>query len=270
MKPPNYQRLTIGSDPQIAAERCGSGEAIVFMHGIGGNRENWRHQFEAFSSHYSPVIFDFRGYGDSGKIDGDFNLFDLMEDTKRVMDALGIGMAHIVGLSMGGLIAQAFYKYNKRRVLSLTLAGCRPGSSPVPEDALSFSQDRLRPLMDGGTTEALADSLLPRLLGPAVTAEASAAIRDSLLRLHVSSYKAIMAARTEMPAFLDPATIHVPTQVVAGSHDKVAPVTQMQALAAMIPGCRYKVFDGTGHLINIERSDEFNAVLLDFLRSTSN
>lgn len=230
----------IHPSPLLSAERCGSGEAVVFLHGIGGNKENWRGQFNALSRHYSPVIFDFRGYGDSGKITGEFDLFDFVDDTRRVLDALDIDKAHIVGLSMGGLVAQAFYKRHRERILSLCLAACRPGSAPVPDDAPAFSQDRLRPLADAGTTEALADTLLPRLLGPTPTAEASRAIRDSLLRLHIPSYQTIVAARTAMTPFLDPAAIDVPTQVLAGSHDRVAPPEQMQALAAAIPAADTK------------------------------
>ncbi len=255
--------------PLLAAERCGSGEAVVFLHGIGGNRENWRSQFDALARDYSPVIFDFRGYGDSDKINGDFDLFDFIDDTRRIMDAFEIDKAHIVGLSMGGLVAQAFYKRHKQRVRSLCLAACRPGSAPVPEDAQGFNRERLRPLANDGTTEALADSLLPRLLGPCVTPEASHAIRDSLLRLHIPSYQTIVAARTAMRPFLDPATIDVPTLVVAGGADRVAPPNQMQALAAAIPGSRYTLFDEAGHLLNIERSDDFNAALIQFLQWVS-
>lgn len=252
--------------PRLAVDVRGSGEPLVFLHGIGGNRRNWTAQLTALSDRYRCVAFDFRGYGDSEDVDGDLDFFDFVEDTRHVLDELQIGRCHLFGLSMGGLVAQAFYAKHPERVLSLGLIGCRPGSSPVFEDRQQFEQERSKPL-ETGDASALADSLLPRLLGPSVTPEARASIRDSLERLRPHSYRKVLPARLSIAPFLALEAIAVPTLVVAGTHDRVAPQQQMEAMAAAISGSVLEVMPQAGHLMNIEQPERFNNLVRTFLMS---
>ncbi len=238
----------------------------MFLHGIGGNRRNWAAQMEAFSGRHRCVAFDFRGYGDSEDVDGELNFFDFVEDTRRVLDELNIDRCHLFGLSMGGLVAQAFYADAPERVLSLGLIGCRPGSAPVFEDRQQFEQERSKPL-ETGNASMLADSLLPRLLGPSVTPEARASIRDSLESLRPHSYRKVLPARLAIAPFLALEDIAVPTLVVAGTHDRVAPQQQMEAMAAAISGSVLEIMPQAGHLMNIEQPDLFNHLVRRFLMS---
>lgn len=254
----------VGTSPRLAVEAEGSGVTVLFLHGIGGNRRNWDGQMRGLARDHRVVAFDFRGYGDSEDASGAIDFHDFTEDVGRVVDALALTPCHLVGLSMGGLVAQAFYARRPRDVLSLTLAGCRPGSAPVFEQQQSFADERLRPLASG-SSEDLADALLPRLLGPAVAPEARDVIRDSLVRLRPPSYRKVVAARGVIAPFLDLADIAVPTLVIGATHDRVAPLVQMQEIADAIPGSRFATIEGAGHLMNIEQNEPFNAILRDFL-----
>lgn len=226
-------------------------------------------QMAALSDGYRCVAFDFRGYGDSEDVGGELNFFDFVEDTRRVLDDLDIDRCHLFGLSMGGLVAQAFYAREPQRILSLGLIACRPGSAPVFEDRQQFEQERSRPL-ETGSAQALADALLPRLLGPSVSPEARAGIRDSLERLRPQSYRKVLPARLAIAPFLALDQIAVPTLVIAGTHDRVAPQPQMESMAAAIPGSVLKVMPQAGHLMNIEQPDLFNRLVRNFLMSLEN
>src|SRR5690625_5628572 len=110
----------VGGNPRIAFERAGSGETLLFLHGIGGNRSNWGEQLKVFSQHYQAVAWDMRGYGDSDDYEGYFQFDDALSDISRVLDYLGVKAAHLVGLSFGGRLGYQYaYKYPER-TLSLT------------------------------------------------------------------------------------------------------------------------------------------------------
>jgi 3-oxoadipate enol-lactonase len=253
--------------PRLAMDIRGSGTPLVFLHGIGGNRANWSAQLVALSDQFRCVAFDFRGYGDSDDLAPDFGFFDFVTDVENVLSENNIERCHLMGLSMGGLVAQAFYARHPSRVLSLGLIGCRPGSAPVFENSKAFAEERTKPLQQSDNAEALADSLLPRLLGASVGASEREAIRGSLARIRPTSYRKVLSARLSIAPFLDLSDIDVPTLVIAGTHDQVAPLSQMQAIASAIPGSVLKTVPGAGHLMNIEQPDLFNSYVRDFLTS---
>ncbi|MCJ0763600.1 alpha/beta fold hydrolase [Variovorax terrae] len=255
-----------GQPPAIAFDVAGEGEPILFLHGIGGNRQNWAGQLAHFGARFRAISLDFRGYGDSAAIEEPFEFADFVEDALRVLDALEIGRAHVVGLSMGGLVAQALYARAPQRVASLCLTACRSGAEPVLQGARreGFISARLGPLNSGGP-QALAQSLAPTLIGRQATAEAREQVMASLGKLRPDSYLKIMEARMRIAPFLDPATVAVPVLVIGSDEDTVAPLAQMRDLAASIPQAQLAVIGGAGHLVNIEKPQEFNHALLAFL-----
>jgi 3-oxoadipate enol-lactonase len=257
-------RLTTSS-PRLAMDIRGAGEPLVFLHGIGGNRTNWSAQMAALSDQLRCVAFDFRGYGDSEDISADLDFFDFVDDVQHVLAETGITRCHLMGLSMGGLVAQAYYARHPSNVLSLGLIGCRPGSAPVFENSKAFAEERTKPLEKGNSAQALADSLLPRLLGPSVGETEREAIRLSLAQIRPASYRKVLSARLSIDPFLQLGDIAVPTLVMAGTHDQVAPLSQMEAIAAAIPNSVLKIIPNAGHLMNIEQPDVFTSHVRDFL-----
>lgn len=252
--------------PAIAYQTTGHGEVLLFLHGIGGNRRNWDSQRVCFGTSHCAVAMDFRGYGDSDPIDDGFTFTDFAADALSVLDALQARRAHVVGLSMGGLVAQALYARAPERVASLALVACRAADEPVlpPGRREAFMRERLEPLRSGGS-EALARSLAPSLLGRHASAPARDAVMASLRLVRPESYLRIMEARMRVEPFLDPATIGVPTLVMGADEDTVAPLDQMRQLAARIPHAQWVEVQGAGHLVNLEQPDVFNRALQTFL-----
>jgi 3-oxoadipate enol-lactonase len=131
----------ISGSPRIAIEYAGTGEPVLFMHGIGGNRRNWRDQIPAFAKQFKAIAWDARGYGDSDDYDGPLDFHSYADDAVRVLDHLGVEKINLCGLSMGGRIAMDFAARHAGRLKTLMLcdthkgfAGMspRPCSAPMP------------------------------------------------------------------------------------------------------------------------------------------
>ena len=133
MTPWNTKR--IGPAPHIAVDHMGSGDLVVFLHGIGGNKRNWHPNLAAFGQHWHAVAWDARGYGESDDYDGPLDFLDYSRDLARVLDHFQAAQAHIVGLSMGGPDRARFC-----RALSRAAADA---------DALRHAS-RLRPFLGSG------------------------------------------------------------------------------------------------------------------------
>jgi 3-oxoadipate enol-lactonase len=230
----------IGPAPRIAVDRMGDGKLVVFLHGIGGNRTNWRDQLPVFAECFHAVAWDARGYGLSDDYDGPLHYNDFCDDLLRVLDHFEADKAHLVGLSMGGSIIQDFYSQHAGRVASMVLADTRPGfEAPFdPAAREEFLRLRLHPLRAGKA-------------------------------LHKDSYmKTIEGRVTWKPTFVA-AKVTVPTLVVVGSDDRLTPPAMAKSIADAIPGARLAVIPAAGHLSNIEQPKVFNEIVLGFLASRS-
>ena len=258
----------VGPSPAIAIDVAGSADApvVLFLHGIGGNRSNWRGQLAAVGQRYRAVAWDARGYG--GSDDGDALVFtDFADDAVRVLDHLGAQRAHIVGLSMGGRIALDLWRRYPARVATLTLADTSAGSkeTQAPEKVEAFLAARRKPLLEGRTTADIAPGVAATLAGPNIAPETMAELVASLSALRAEPYLRTLEAVTRFTDFPDFASIDVPTLVIVGSEDRVAPPSVARAMADAIPHARYVELPGAGHISNLEAPDTFNTALLDFL-----
>ena len=261
----------IAGPPDLAVTRMQAardgGAPAVLLHGIGGNRANWTDDLPALAADRDVLAPDLRGYGDSESHPDTappLAFDDLVSDAVRVLQAIGRPV-HVLGLSMGGLVAQALAARWPERVRSLVLVACRPGDAPIlpGERGEAFLRERLGPIQRGGIA-ALADSLVPALSGPATSPAALDALRASLLRLRVPDYLAVLRARSGMEPVADPATLRQPALVLGGEADRLAPPEQMRALAAAIPGATLRLFPGVGHLVNLEAPDAFRTTVTAF------
>lgn len=256
--------------PRIAYDIAGSGELVVFLHGIGGNRSNWTAQIERLADEFQAVAWDARGYGASDDYEGPLDFRDFSRDLLRLLDHLGAARAHIVGLSMGGQIALDFYDLYPRRVASLVLCDTFPGfdTSFTPAQRDEFIRSRTEPLLRGMEPRDIALSIAATLVSPTTAPERVAELAEtSMGRLRKGSYIKTVTAMTQYPPFAALARIDVPTLVLVGEHDQLTPPAISQGMAAAIPGAQLCVLAEAGHVPNFERPEAFNDALLAFLRS---
>jgi pimeloyl-ACP methyl ester carboxylesterase len=245
---------------------AGSGPLVVFLHGIGGNRTNWYGQLEHFSNRFCAVTWDARGYGASNDSPQTLKFSDFADDLLRLLDHCKAERAHLVGLSMGGMIIQDFYGRHAERIATLALVDTSPGFGGVPEAARrDFLARRLDPLEKGLTPVDIAPGVVEVLVAKGASAAIREQLRGSLLALRVEPYKQALHAivTTDFRPVLPKIT--VPTLVIVGEEDIVTPPSASEFLVKNIAGASLVKIPGAGHLTNIEKPEAFNAALGPFL-----
>ncbi|MCE2469642.1 MAG: alpha/beta fold hydrolase [Dehalococcoidia bacterium] len=252
--------------PRIAVDRMGEGPLVVFLHGVGGNRTNWHDQLPTVAEHFTAMSWDARGYGQSDDYDGPLVYADYGHDLARVLDHYGASKAHVVGLSMGGRIAQEFYGLYPNRVATLTLVDTMwSGGELTPEQRKRFVELRVGPLLAGKTPREMAPPVAETLIGKQSPREAFDRLVESMAALHKESYIKTITASGEQPLTFDLATIAVPTLLIFGEDDRLTTPEIGRQMHERIAGSQLVVIEKAGHLSNMERPHEFNAALMDFL-----
>lgn len=238
---------------------------VVFIHGLGGDHTFWLYQVPAFCARFPVISVDLRGHGQSTKPDRDFGIAEMAQDVVRLLRSLGVERAHMVGLSLGGVVAQQFALDYPLAVASLVLADTFCATPPEYTDAvraaLQFVEDNDMPAVaKARITNAFSDAVNPAMRDYFI---------DRVARNDKPSY--VRAARAVM-GFSATARLHeisAPALVVVGDLDRVTPPALSEDLAARIAGARLARFAGAGHISNLEQPAEFNRVVVDFLDSVS-
>jgi 3-oxoadipate enol-lactonase len=250
----------------LAYDIAGSGPLVVFLHGIGGNRSNWQGQVAYFAARFCAVAWDARGYGASDDSPQPLKFSDYADDLRRLLDHLRAERAHLVGLSMGGMILQDFYGRYADRVATMALVDTSAGFGSVSAEVRrEFLARRLDPLERGLTLADIAPGVVEALVAKGATAAARQRLRASIEALHVAAYKQALQAiiTTDFRAVLP--HINVPTLVIVGDEDVVTPPADSEFLTRNISGAKLVSIPGAGHLTNIETPEAFNAALEVFL-----
>ena len=254
--------------PKLCFEEFGEGPPVVFLHGIGGNKGNWRKQQEAISEFATGIAWDARGYGDSDDYDGELQFSDFSNDLLRLIDARGIEKAHFVGLSMGARILLDFWTVAPSRISTLTLADFffSFDKSLTPEKQEEFISMRRKPLLEGIPLLELGSTLIPTLVSQNCSREVKEEILSSILELHRESYLKTITATTFFDASGVLPDICVPVQLIYGADDQLTSPSIGAEAQGLIPNANLDVIDRAGHLTNIERPEEFNRVMCSFLK----
>lgn len=251
------------------------GDALVLLHGIGGCAEVWRPQLDAFPDRFTVIAWNMPGYGGSPPMP-EFTFPALADALDALLDTLPNGRVHLVGHSMGGMVAQEFLRTRRPRVTSVCLYATSPGlARPETPEATAaaearaheFMERRIGPLDRGGTMRGMAKSLLDQLLAPTAPDSARRAAIESVSAVPPDVYRNAMRCILSFDGTAVVPTIDKPTLVIAGGMDRTMTPAVVEAMARQIKGARYVVIPGVGHLANLEDAPAFNRVLSDFLDS---
>jgi 3-oxoadipate enol-lactonase len=242
---------------------------ILFIQGLGADKNGWNLQRIATAPWYRAVALDNRGAGRSDKPHGTYNLEQMADDAIAVLDHAGVDTAHVVGASMGGAISQIVAVKYPERTRSLTLACTAGRNHPWREELLTTWRDAALERGIGSMGHEAARwvigprsfrRLLPAIgwlgpLAPVRPAHAFAAQCD-----------AILAAGELHQDLIDRLPdIRVPTLVMVGNQDILTPRGDSEDLADTIPTAELVVISGAAHGFMVEHASTFNRVLLEFL-----
>lgn len=254
---------------EMAYEMEGSGPPVVLLHGYPFNRTMWREQAEALSQSFRVIMPDLRGLGETeATADEPATMNEMAQDVAALLDQLGIDRAMLCGLSMGGYVAFAFTRRFPLRVRALVLADTRP--QPDTDDARRVREEQARKVLEEGMS-AISDDILQKSLAPATLyarPDIVERVREMILSTKPEGAAAAlrgMAARSDQTPFLP--NIIAPTLIFVGSEDRITPPADAEAMRREIRGSRLEIIPGAGHVSNLERPDEFNRALLEFLRA---
>jgi 3-oxoadipate enol-lactonase len=252
---------------RIAYSERGQGPPLLLVHGLAYCRLGWGPAAERLSAGHRVISFDNRGVGESDAPRGPYTVAGLASDAIAVLDAAGVDKAHVVGMSLGSLVAQTLAVSAPERVDRLVLVGSTPGgwfSYPIPRPFLLI-------LLQAPALER--ENLLRRLvengLSPRTRAERPALVEEILCYRRQSSPSLgawlSQASAGALFGFGRARPITAPTLVVHGADDAVIDPRNARLLARAIPGAQLEVFEDAGHLLFWEQSDRFVETVERFL-----
>lgn len=236
---------------------------LLLVNSLGSTLAMWEPQMDELAARLRVVRFDLRGHGRSPVPPGPYSLDDLGADALALLDRLGIGRAHVAGVSLGGMIGMWLGVHAPERVDRLVLC-CTSARLGPP----SMWVDRAR-LVRAEGTGAVADAVVARWVSPTWAAdhpEEFRRLREMVAATPAEGYAGCCDAIQVMDQEADLERIVAPTLVIAGADDPSTPPDHAARIAAGIPGARMAVIPAAMHLANIERPDEVTGRILDHLR----
>jgi pimeloyl-ACP methyl ester carboxylesterase len=244
---------------ELHYERAGSGEPLLLIQGMSGTHVAWGEPFLALlRESFDVVAFDNRGIGFSAPIDGPFTIVEMAEDAAGVLDQLGIESAHVVGISMGGMIAQELALAHPELLRSLTL-GCTycggPGSQLMPRENL----EKLAAGMASGDRDKAIRAGYEVNLSPAFRVDENTYAAFHEMATSVPAAKQTIELQAQAIFGHDTsrrlADISTPTLIVHGTEDGVLPYANGELIASLMPTARFETLEGVGHMFWWERPE---------------
>lgn len=250
---------------RITYERAGTGPPVVLLHGyVGDGPAVWRHQIDALCDEFTVVAWDAPGAGGSSDPPESFGITGYADCLASFLAALGFDLAHVVGLSFGSALALALHHRHPTVPKTLVLASAYAGwAGSLPADVAQARLEQALWLSELSPA-AFVDTLLPTMFASAVSPDDVDAFRGAMEAFHPSGFRALARASAEDLRDVLPG-IATPTLLVYGDRDERAPLTVAEHLRTAIADSRLVVFEGVGHVCNIEAPDRFNDEVRAFL-----
>jgi len=258
-------RVTVNG-VRLHYELEGQGSAVLLLHPVGLDLTWWQPQVEALRSEFQVLRLDFRGHGESAIAPPPHTIIDLADDAHALLHALATDAVHVIGLSLGGMVAQELALQHPRDVSSLTLTNTLCTLPPQARDAMRARGEAAR---QGGMAAVIEPTLerwfTPGFLGSPLVERC----RERLLANDVGAWATAWNAIADMDTLPRLGEIQVPTLVTTGDADASTPVSVAQVIADHIEGAILRVMPGAPHMAPYERPDLFNPLMLEFLHSVA-
>jgi pimeloyl-ACP methyl ester carboxylesterase len=250
----------------------GKGVPLVMIQGFAGNHQAWFFQLRAFKKRYKVVIFDNRGIGKTDKSSEPYTIRTMADDVIGLMDYLGVDKAHILGLSLGGVVAQEIALTYPQRVRKLVL-----GSTFAGREIKDVHPDMLKAV---GVKEGSANADIRSIdFGKLMNVMVSLAFNKSLYRMFLVPLAKYRLKSVNAEGYLDQMAsvgdygtldrlhlIQAPTLVITGTGDRLVSPQISDTIASRIPNAKLVLVKGGSHAFFMEMRGRFNKEVLEFLR----
>jgi pimeloyl-ACP methyl ester carboxylesterase len=252
---------------ELYVEERGGGPPLLLIMGLGASHETWAGQRDAFAARHRLIEFDNRGAGQSECPPPPWTVADMAADAIGVLDALGVERAHVLGVSMGGMIAQEMAIHHPERIDRLVIAVSFARPDPLRR---TFLLHRRWARLQGADAHEESVANLPWLLSPALINDGER-IASVLEIFGAMPFMEAEAYARQVDAILEHDTltrlhrVRAPTLVLAAAEDVLTPVSFSEEIAAAIPGACLQVLPRGNHGVLVEYAEDFNRAVLAFL-----
>lgn len=253
---------------EIAYERAGDGPPLVLVHGAAFDSRSWRPQVDALAGEFTVVAWDEPGAGRSSDLPAGFGLADYAISLAALIEALGLGPAHVAGLSWGGTVAQELYRLRPELVTTLVLAGSYAGwKGSLPAEEVRARVEGVRQMLAAPAGDF--DPTLPGLFAGDPPREFVPLLEEIAAGVRPESLRAQLAAMAEADQRDLLPRIAVPTLLIWGELDARSPLGVARRFEEAIPDAELAVLSGCGHVSNLEAPERFNEAVRQFCRAHS-
>ena len=253
-------------------ESHGEGNPLVLVMGIGYDATLWGlHQVPFFSERFQTIVFDNRDVGRSSQASRAYTIADMADDVAGLLDSLGIAKAHLLGLSMGGMICQEFALRHSSRIDKLVLTGTGAAPARAMFDPISI-WSFVRAHDSEGLTFAAQQFLWlfsqSFLRNHEAVNQTMQMIASNPNPISAEAFQRQAAAYVKFDALNRLGQVTAPTIVISGEQDRLTPPWISREVADAIPNAKYLLVEGEGssHVLPLERPDDFNLAALTFLQ----
>lgn len=267
---PQLKQATV----ELHFELAGNGPPLLFIQGVGASGEAWRPQVNVLAHEFQTLIFDNRGIGRSIPCPGPHTIEAMADDARALMDHAGWSSGHLVGHSMGGVIAQQLALDAPERIRSLSLICTFPrgkdGARLTPWVLWMTLRTRLG--SRSMRRKAFLEMLYPKSVLAGTQLEGLAQHVAQLVGRDLADSPPVLMKQVRALARHDisprlPELNRIPTLVISAEHDPIARPAYGRRLAALIPGARHKVIPGASHGVTLHKPDAINATLREHVTS---
>ncbi len=251
---------------EIAYERVGEGPPLVFVHGAAEDGRVWQPQLAALADEFTVVAWDEPGAGRSSDIPVNFGLADYADCLAAVVEALGLGRAHVAGLSWGGTVVLELYRRYPGLVASLILVDAYAGwAGSLPEEEVRARVEGARRMLEAPAEEF--DPSLPGLFAGDPPAEFVALLEQIAADVRPDSLRTQLSVMAEADQRDLLPRIAVPSLLIWGEFDVRSPLRVARQFEQAIPDATLVVIAACGHVSHLERPERFNEAVREFCRA---
>ncbi len=239
---------------------------VCITHSLASDGGSWAEQVPALlGAGFRVLRLDMRGHGGSDTVAGDYTMSQLAGDVAVVLDALSFARVHYIGLSIGGMIGQAFALEHGQKLISALWCDTLPAS---PASAAQVWGPRIKAVRAANSLEPIAEASMDRYLSPAFQAKNPVRwkqLRDTVVGTTPAGYLGCSAAILDFDFVPRLPSVKLPVLIVCGENDAGTPAAENRRLAGLVPGARYEEIAGMRHFPNVEAPDAFNRIMLGWL-----